>query len=426
MLHIFGKIHDVGKIFIQSSIVNGHKDLTEEEKAEMNLHTVNAKPLIAMLGLTEYEEKGILSHHLNASKIKEILLNEYLDKNDKSGQIQLRDLYLPPKDETQKKDSELIQGAKEYIAENKSRYDYAHLVAVCDCVDTMTCQRGYNNPKHIVDVFRDLLYNSEPGPYQQFDEDVAKQGILLLAKQIASIGYNPAEMVKAIQGKSTAAKINNPNLVNRLDETLITMFEDSENGIAVNMEAEPNAYCELGFRLNEYGEPEYRDMEQYVKEFKTDIPQIREYSVYRDELYDIMRAKSKEVEALKKAKDASEIEAIIIQENLVELGEEDEILKNKDDKYRPKIPSLGKKARERFERQKEYGKVAAETSYKKPLIKVQQNGVNLPKQVRDVSDIDFSINSKNVQNIEQQTAQEASKEQEQNIGYKPNSQDSYE
>ena len=205
------KLHDIGKLGIPDEVLASKKALNYNERMQMNYHSQLGEAILenAIAQNPELREiitpavlEGIKNHH-----------KHYDGYHDKDNQ-------------------DPIHG--EAIGK------YALTIAVADCIDAMTSQRAYNNPKHILDTFRDLL--KQKG--QQFSPEITDAAILMLGKQIAEIGIDPNKMFEEPYDVPYFKDI---------DENLKNFFQIHKEEIVVNEHPEPGQYSSLGFRLNEYG-----------------------------------------------------------------------------------------------------------------------------------------------------------------------------
>lgn len=210
-VYLASLLHDIGKIGIPDDVLASRKALTYPERLQMNYHSqlgeailqaaIANNPALAEV-ITPEVLKGIANHHKH--------YDGYHDRNHQDP----------------------IHG--EAVGK------YGLTIAVADCIDAMTSQRAYNNPKHILDTFRDLW--SQKG--KQFSPEVADAAILMLGRQIGELGINPNKMF--------AESYDNPKF-DQVDSELKKFFLAHTNSIEVNQNPEPGAYSSLGFRLNESG-----------------------------------------------------------------------------------------------------------------------------------------------------------------------------
>lgn len=208
-------LHDIGKIGIPDEVLASKKTLTYNERTQMNYHSQLGEAILeaAIANNPELAEiitpevlKGIANHH-----------KHYDGYHDRDHQ-------------------DPIHG--EAIGK------YALTIAVADSIDAMTSQRAYNNPKHILDTFRDLW--SQKG--KQFSPEMSEAAILMLGRQIGELGIDPTKMF--------AESYDNPKY-DQTDLALREFFLAHQNEIEINQNPEPNAYSSLGFRLNEFGYMEF-------------------------------------------------------------------------------------------------------------------------------------------------------------------------
>lgn len=205
------KLHDIGKLGIPDEVLASKKALTYNERTQMNYHSQLGEAILenAIAQSPELREQitpavleGIKNHH-----------KHYDGYHDRDHQ-------------------DPIHG--EAVGK------YALIIAAADCIDAMTSQRAYNNPKHILDTFRDLW--KQKG--KQFSPEVANEAILMLGKQIAELGVDPNKMF---------AEPYDSLYFKNIDEDLKNFFKENEDKIKVNEHPEPGLYSSLGFRLNQYG-----------------------------------------------------------------------------------------------------------------------------------------------------------------------------
>ena len=202
-------LHDAGKLNVPKELLNTPHLTTASERGQVGLHELLGEKILAQNLFTQEQLGGINEHHRRGS-------------------------------------------------ENK----YANRIAVADCLDTMTSQRAYNNPKAIQEVFRDLAQNKNEKRYTddkgvehvlkpQFAKKDAIAAIIMLAKQLGDIGYDAKAMIEATTNEKSA----------KLDEEILEILNENKDDIIINAETEPGRYCELGFRLDEVGCLEFADRE---------------------------------------------------------------------------------------------------------------------------------------------------------------------
>lgn len=210
---IASKLHDIGKLIIPDRILASSKDLDYNDRKQMDIHDKAGAQLLE--ALTSYDSdlaeklspdvlKGIKHHH-----------KDWDGKHDKKSET------LDP-----------IRGKK--IGK------YATIIAVADCIDAMVSQRAYNNPKHILDTFRDLWSNRE----KQFEPAAAEAAIMVLGKEIAALGYDPVKMFSEVSSNPWWGKF---------DLGLQSFFNANADEFKVNEHPETGSYGSLGFRLTEQG-----------------------------------------------------------------------------------------------------------------------------------------------------------------------------
>lgn len=212
-ISIAAKLHDIGKLIIPDRVLASSEQLEDDQKKEMDIHDKAGAQLLE--ALTAYDTD--LAEKLSPEVLKGI---KYHHK-DWDGKHDRKSDKIDP-----------IHGEK--IGK------YATIIAVADCIDAMTSQRAYNNPKHILDTFRDLWSNRE----KQFEPAAAEAAVMLLGKEIASLGYDPVKMFSVVS--------NNP-WWGKFDQGLQSFFNANAQEFQVNESPEPGAFSSLGFRLTEQG-----------------------------------------------------------------------------------------------------------------------------------------------------------------------------
>ena len=222
------KLHDIGKIGIPDEVLASTKALNYNERLQMDYHSqlgeailqnaISNSPALQQ-SITPEVLQGIRNHHRH--------YDGYHSK-DKQDPIH-----------------------------GEAVGKYGLTIAVADCIDAMTSQRAYNNPKHILDTFRDLWFQRG----KQFSPEIAQTAILMLGKQIAELGIDPNKMF--------AESYNNPRN-DKIDTELKNFFSEHSSEIEVNQSPEPNQYSSLGFRLNQIGYFEFEGLNSPVWN-----PQIR-------------------------------------------------------------------------------------------------------------------------------------------------------
>ncbi len=210
---IASALHDIGKLIIPDKILASPEKLSDFETKQMEIHDKAGAQFLE--SIANYDDE--LSEKLSPEVLKGI---KYHHKHW---------------------DGMHDKHAKEPDPINHEKIGkYATIIAVADCIDAMTSQRAYNNPKHILDTFRDLWANRE----KQFEPQAAEAAILLLAKEIASLGYDPVQMFSEVSDSPWKVKI---------DEGLQSFFLDNADKFEVNRNPDPKAFSRLGFRLDENG-----------------------------------------------------------------------------------------------------------------------------------------------------------------------------
>lgn len=212
---IASALHDIGKLIIPDKILGSSKQLSYGEKKQMEIHDKAGAQFLE--AIVAHDEE--LAKKLNPEVIRAVR-NHHKDWDGKHDRNQ-KDCKIDP-------------------INHKKIGKYATIIAVSDCFDAMVSQRAYNNPKHILDTFRDLWSNRE----KQFEPEAAEYAILLLGQEIASLGYDPVKMFSEVSNNPWRAQI---------DKGLQAFFERNAHKFEINQTPEPGAYSRLGFRLNENG-----------------------------------------------------------------------------------------------------------------------------------------------------------------------------
>ena len=259
---IAAKLHDIGKLIIPDRILASSKDLDYNDRKQMDIHDKAGAQLLE--ALTSYDTnlteklspevlKGIKHHH-----------KDWDGRHDKKSEI-----------------PDPIRGKK--IGK------YATIIAVADCIDAMVSQRAYNNPKHILDTFRDLWSNRE----KQFEPAAAEAAIMVLGKEIASLGYDPVKMFSEVSSNPWWGKF---------DLGLQNFFNANANEFKVNEHPEPGTYSSLGFRLTEQGYFEFngKNAAQLDPEIRYES-EIRFLTTHPDKIGSIPKGITLSPEEIKKA-----------------------------------------------------------------------------------------------------------------------------
>lgn len=216
---IAAKLHDIGKLIIPDKVLASSKQLSDDEKKQMDIHDKAGAQLLE--ALTAYDES--LAQKLSSEVLKGIKHHH----KDWDGKHDKKSDKIDP-----------IHGKK--IGK------YATIIAVADCIDAMVSQRAYNNPKHILDTFRDLWSNRG----SQFEPSAGEAAIMVLGKEIAALGYDPVKMFSVVSSNPWWGKF---------DVGLQNFFIANAHEFKVNEHPEPGAYGSLGFRLNEEGYFEFNE-----------------------------------------------------------------------------------------------------------------------------------------------------------------------
>lgn len=210
---IASALHDIGKIIVPDAVLGSSHALSYAERKQMDIHDKAGSQFLESIAAHDED----LAKKLNPKVLKAI---EYHHKDW---------------DGKHDKNSDKIDPINHGLIGK-----YASIIAVADCIDAMVSQRAYNNPKHILDTFRDLWSNRE----KQFEPQAAESAILVLGQEIASLGYDPVKMFSEISQNPWRAQI---------DQGLQSFFIANEKKFEINKNPEPDAYSSLGFRLDENG-----------------------------------------------------------------------------------------------------------------------------------------------------------------------------
>lgn len=239
-LYLSALLHDVGKIGIPDAVLGKTAALNYNERQEMDYHSAMGGSILETIVANNPE----LAEKITPDVIKGVAYHH--------------------------KDYDGLHNKNRFIPHTPDEYDpirgedigkFASIIAVADCIDAMTAQRAYNNPKHIVDTFRDLWQNKGT----QFKPEYAEIGILVLAKEIAKLGIDPNSLFTE----------NMPRDFKHKDSGIIAFLKAHENEFEVAKDVPEGTYSSLGFRL---------DNEGYF-EFENPIARPREHSIrYNDEL----------------------------------------------------------------------------------------------------------------------------------------------
>lgn len=208
------KLHDIGKLLTPQSVLGKKSTLNMDERDNMGLHTEGGEGFLLSL---------IEQHPQYADKINEEVLKGVANHH---------------------KDWDGMHGKKQGEEPDPFHGDivgkYALTIAVADCIDAMTSQRAYNNPKHILDLLRDLYKNRG----KQFKPEIAEAAIVMLSKEFANLGLDPLKIVP----EEPAEEYNKMP-----DIGLKNFLESHAEEFEVNRNAKPEDYSRLGFRIDENG-----------------------------------------------------------------------------------------------------------------------------------------------------------------------------
>lgn len=218
------RLHDIGKIVVSDGVLAKPADLSFVEKIEMGEHTEQG---VAILN-TVLARAPELTKFITPEVIKGVGYHH----KDWDGMHGRREGEPDP-----------IRGDKVG--------DYALTLQVADCIDAMTSQRAYNNPKHILEMFRDLQNNKG----KQFKTEIAEAAMVVFAKEIASLGIDPLKLVDEPKGRTE-----------KVDTEIKAFLEANAEKFEVNREAEVGAYGKLGFRLDATGHLEFEGKHSPVRD----------------------------------------------------------------------------------------------------------------------------------------------------------------
>lgn len=211
------RLHDIGKIVVSDGVLAKPSDLSYVEKIEMGEHTEQGVAILR----TVLARAPELAKYITPEVIKGVGYH-HKDWNGMHGRREGE-----PPDE--------IRGNKVG--------DCALTLQVADCIDAMTSQRAYNNPKHVLEMFRDLQKNKGV----QFKPEIAEAAMIVFAKEIASLGIDPLKLVADEPPKWNV----------KVDSEIKAFLEANADKFEVNKEAEVGAYGKLGFRLDASGHLEF-------------------------------------------------------------------------------------------------------------------------------------------------------------------------
>lgn len=204
------KLHDIGKLGVPDEILASDKALNNDERNQIDYHSSMGAGLL----------KFAVYHDENLENI--------ITKD-------------------------VIEGIEGHHDKGEGAHKFASVIAIADCIDAMTSQRAYNAPKHILNCFRDLYFNSHVKKENpQFAKAPAKAAIITLGKNLASLGYNPIDMFTGLDNQREA----------QVDAGIRQIFEDyeSEHGkFEIGKNPDGKEFCAMGFRLTEDGHLEFKD-----------------------------------------------------------------------------------------------------------------------------------------------------------------------
>lgn len=155
-LSLSARLHDIGKLGIVDGILASNKILSFSERNEMSYHTDFGKQILNCLvrndpalgkTITKDVIEGVDQHHKTW---------DGFNPNDKAHPIE------PNHDDIN---------------------EFALVICVADCLDTMTSQRAYNSPKNIINAVRDLWGNRN----KMFRADISETAIVVLGKELAKM-----------------------------------------------------------------------------------------------------------------------------------------------------------------------------------------------------------------------------------------------
>ena len=256
-------LHDAGKLLIPEELLNNPSMTVGNERNQMELHSDLGINILSK-ALFDYEERGGIVEHHNSQ------------------------------------------------TDNK----YAKIIAVADCIDAMTSQRLYNNPKTITEVFRDLAKNKYEQPKRdkkgnivkdeagntlynppQFDEKVADYAIVLLANELGKCGFDIRKMLE-----STSTKWNETQ-----NQEIAKILNEHSNEITINTSAKQGEYTSLGFRLDERGFLEFKDRPTSVVNNDIRVKSEYEFAIFKNS-NDEQKEEAKTIKDLEKNYSQEELE----------------------------------------------------------------------------------------------------------------------
>lgn len=214
------KLHDIGKFLTPQQVLAKKSSLSMAERDTMDLHTIEGRNSLLSL----IEKNAAYAEKITPEVIKGVE-NHHKFWNGMHGRF---------------------KGDEPDPINGDEIGEYALIIGVMDSIDAMVSQRAYNNPKHALDMFRDLYQNRG----KQFKKEYAEEAIILFCKEFASLGIDPLKLVPDIS----------PNTRNQeIDDGLKNFLEANSDKFKVNYKAKPGEYSKLGFRLDDKGYFEFLD-----------------------------------------------------------------------------------------------------------------------------------------------------------------------
>lgn len=238
------RLHDIGKIATPDNVLGKAAALTYGERVQMDYHSSMGAGLLEAI----VDKNPNLARNITPTVI-EAIANHHKDW----------DGYHDRANEGKPEFKDPING--DAIGK------YALIIATADCIDAMTSQRAYNNPKHILDTFRDLWVNRG----KQFKPEIAESAIVMIGKEIASLGIDPTLVVPE-DGKRDFKHVDND---------LKAFIEKNKDNFEVARDVSPETYSKLGFRLDSQG----------YFEFIGKNPPVRDTQIRYDDEYDFKLGK---------------------------------------------------------------------------------------------------------------------------------------
>lgn len=142
-------MHDIGKLFIDSKILNSSQPLTEHKFTKMRKHTLLGYQYLKDSNISKDIYMYALYHHYRVDNNNIYNFDKYIDKED------------------------LLEGI------NKEKYSKKiFLMNVCDSYEAMTAKRNYNIPKSRYEALEELYTFRGV----QFDEKIVDKFIYMITK----------------------------------------------------------------------------------------------------------------------------------------------------------------------------------------------------------------------------------------------------